>query len=144
MNSTPVFYIDEMIWFSNLSGDNDLASILQPHNSHLIGTTWLLYLAVNELVGPDYVVFRVFGVISVLFCSALLYTWAKRRIGVVWALLPAILLLFFGSAWTHVVGPIGVTFSIAAGARRPSRDAAAANRLAPLTAPSPFPPAAPT
>ncbi len=117
LNRSTSFFIDEILWFSDLGGDNDPSSIVHPHNSHLIGTTRLLYLAVNELVGPDYLIFRIVGVLSVLLCAGLFYAWAKRRIGPVWSLLPAILLLFLGSAWQHVVVPIGftVTFSIAAG-----------------------------
>ena len=60
---------------------------------------------------------RVLGVASVLLAATLFFVWAKRRIGPGWALLPAVLLMFYGSAWQHVVGPIGftVTFSIALG-----------------------------
>ncbi len=60
---------------------------------------------------------RVLGVASVLLAATLFFVWAKRRIGPGWALLPAVLLMFYGSAWQHVVGPIGftVTFSVALG-----------------------------
>ena len=60
---------------------------------------------------------RVLGVASVLLAATLFFVWAKRRIGPGWALLPAVLLMFYGSAWQHVVGPVGftVTFSVALG-----------------------------
>ncbi len=117
LNRGTTFYFDEMNWFSDLSRPADLASILHPHNSHLIGTARLMFLAIAELFGPDYVVVRIIAAASVLLSSALLYVWARRRIGAAWALLPAILLLFYGSAWQHVAGPIGftITFSIALG-----------------------------
>jgi hypothetical protein len=117
LNRGTSFWNDQLTWFAGLSGSNDFESILAPHNSHLIGTTRLVYLAVNELVGPDYLVFRILGVAGVLLAAALFFVWARRRIAPGWALLPAILLLFYGTAWQHVVGPIGftMTFSIALG-----------------------------
>lgn len=117
LNRGTTFFLDEMVWFSNLAGQNDVESVLQPHNSHLIGTSRVLYLSIISVAGPDYVIFRLLAMASLLLTSVLLYTWAKRRIGVIWALAPAILLLFFGSAWQHVVSPIGFTisFSIALG-----------------------------
>lgn len=117
LNRGTSFWNDELTWFGNLSSLHGLEAVLTPHNSHLIGTTRLLYLASIDLLGPDYVVMRVLGVASVLLVGTLFFVWAKRRIGPGWALLPAVLLLFYGSAWQHVVGPIGftVTFSIALG-----------------------------
>lgn len=117
LNRGTSFWNDELTWFGNLSGLHGLEAVLTPHNSHLIGTTRLVYLVSIDLLGPDYVVMRVLGVASVLLAATLFFVWAKRRIGPGWALLPAVLLLFYGSAWQHVVGPIGftVTFSIALG-----------------------------
>jgi hypothetical protein len=117
LNRGTSFWNDELTWLGNLSGPHDLEYVLFPHNSHLIGTTRLTYLTVAELVGADYVVFRILGALGVLLVGSLFFVWAKRRIGPGWALLPATLLLFYGSAWQHVVGPIGftVSFSIAFG-----------------------------
>ena len=117
LNRGTVFFVDEIAWFSELGRGNGIGWILEPHNSHLIGTTRLLFLSVSELAGPDYVVLRVVAALSVLLCSCVFYVWARRRIGPAWALLPSALLLFYGSAWQHVVVPIGftITFSIALG-----------------------------
>ncbi|MEZ5156901.1 MAG: hypothetical protein R2718_12440 [Solirubrobacterales bacterium] len=117
LNRGTSFWNDELTWFGNLSGLHGLDAVLAPHNSHLIGTTRLVYLLTAETVGPDYLVMRILGVASVLLAATLFYVWAKRRIGPGWALLPAVLLMFYGSAWQHVVGPVGftVTFSIALG-----------------------------
>jgi len=117
LNRGTSFWNDELTWFGNLSSLHGLEAVLTPHNSHLIGTTRLVYLVSIDLLGPDYVVMRVLGVASVLLAATLFFVWAKRRIGPGWALLPSVLLLFYGSAWQHVVGPIGftVTFSVALG-----------------------------
>ena len=117
LNRGTNFYNDELTWFADLSGPNNLESILTPHNSHLIGTTRLVYLLSADWLGPNYILMRVLGVAGVLLAATLFFVWAKRRIGPGWALLPAVLLLFYGSAWQHVVGPVGftVTFSIALG-----------------------------
>jgi hypothetical protein len=117
LNRGTTFYLDEMAWFGSVSRGFDLESILTPHNSHLIGTSRALFAIVAELAGPDYVIIRIAAVLSLLACSVLLWAWARRRVGDGWALLPAVLILFFGSAWQHVVGPIGftITASIALG-----------------------------
>ncbi len=117
LNRGTSFWNDELTWFGNLSTLHGLEAVLTPHNSHLIGTTRLVYLLSIDSIGPDYLVMRVLGVASVLLAATLFFVWAKRRIGPGWALLPAVLLMFYGSAWQHVVGPIGftVTFSIALG-----------------------------
>jgi hypothetical protein len=112
LNRGTTFYIDEMVWFSNLSEPISLEAILRPHNSHLIGLSRLVYRLVIEVAGPDYLVFRILGVLGVMACSGVLFVWARRRIGDAWALLPAVLLLFYGSAWQHVVGPIGFTITV--------------------------------
>ncbi|HET6830503.1 MAG TPA: hypothetical protein VFH44_04035, partial [Solirubrobacterales bacterium] len=117
LNRDTSFWNDELTWFGNLAGPNNLESLLIPHNSHLIATTRVVYLLTAEVAGPEYLVMRLLGMASVLVAGALFFVWAKRRIGPGWALLPATLLLFYGSAWQHVVGPIGFTviFSIALG-----------------------------
>ena len=117
LNRGTTFYKDELTWFTELSTLHGLEAVLTPHNSHLIGTTRLVYLLSIDQLGPDYLVMRVLGVAGVLLAASLFFVWAKRRIGPGWALLPAVLLMFYGSAWQHVVGPIGftVTFSIALG-----------------------------
>ena len=82
-----------------------------------MATTRLVYKAILETFGTDYAAFRVLGTLAVLLSAGLFFSLVKRRIGAVPALAPTLVLLFFGSAWGHVVVPIGFTdiFSIAAG-----------------------------
>ena len=114
LNRGTTFYFDELIWFSDLSRLGGLDAILHPHNSHLIGTTRTVYLLTASVFGPDYLVFRLLGVASVVLCAFLFFALAKRRVGATVALVPSILLLFYGSAWQHVAGPIGFTVLLSA------------------------------
>ena len=109
LNRDTTFFFDEMVWFEDLSTYTDPSSVLVPHNSHLHGTTRVVYWAVIGLFGPDYTIFRVLGAVVVSLAACLFFVLARRRIGAIPALVPAILLLFYGSAWQHVVGPIGFT-----------------------------------
>ena len=98
-----------MTWFADLSTYTDPSSVLIPHNSHLHGTTRTLYWIVFELFGTHYEIIRALAAATVILSAGLFFAYAKRRVGVIAALVPAILLLVFGSAWQHVVGPIGLT-----------------------------------
>jgi hypothetical protein len=91
--------------------------VLDPHNGHLVATTRVVYKAILETIGADYLAFRVLAVCTVLLSAGLFYALIKRRIGALPALAPTLVLLFFGSAWQHVATPIGFTpiFAIAAG-----------------------------
>jgi hypothetical protein len=117
LNRDTTFFVDELTWFSDLGGDLGLSTVLEPHNGHLHGTTRLAYLISLELFGTDYVVIRVLAVLALLLASGLFFALARHRVGAAAALAPAILLLFYGSAWQHVAVPIGFTVvvSVAAG-----------------------------
>lgn len=117
LNRGTTFFLDELVWFADVSSYAGPSSVLEPHNSHLHGTTRAVYYVVLETVGTNYLVMRLLGVMTVLVCAVLFFVLAKRRIGSSFALGIAVLLLFYGSAWQHVLGPIGFTVigSIAAG-----------------------------
>ena len=109
LNRGTTFYLDELLFLTFSGGSLKPSVILEPHNGHLIATTRLVYKATVEAVGADYVAFRVLGVGTVLLCAGLFYALVKRWLGALPALAPALVLLFFGSAWQHVVIPIGFT-----------------------------------
>jgi hypothetical protein len=117
LNRGTVFYFDELTWLYESPGMDTPSELLQPHEGHLIATTRVVFKAVPETVGLEYAVFRVIAVAAVLLSAGLFYALAKRRIGAVPALAPTLVLLFLGSAWQHVVVPIGfpTVFSVAAG-----------------------------
>jgi hypothetical protein len=117
LNRGTAFYFDELTWLYESPGMDTPGELLQPHGGHLIATTRLVFKAVLETVGSEYVVFRVLAAASVLLSAGLFYALAKRRIGALPALAPTLVLLFLGSAWQHVVVPIGfpITFSVMTG-----------------------------
>lgn len=112
-----IFYFDELTWLYASPGLDRPGDVLEPHSGHLIATTRLAFKAILETVGVDYLAFRLLAVASVLLSVGLFYALARRRIGALPALAPAFVLLFLGSAWQHIVTPIGfpITFSVAAG-----------------------------
>jgi hypothetical protein len=116
LNRGTTFNLDE-VDFLEASPGLGPGDVFDPHNGHLVATTRVVYKAILETVGAEYLAFRVLGLLAVLLAAALFYSVAKRRIGPVPALAPAVVLLFFGSAWAHVLVPIGFTdiFSICAG-----------------------------
>ena len=113
LNRGTSFFNDEIIWFADVTDHEQWWSFLIPHNGHLHGTTRLVFEFVIPTMGPDYVIFRVLGVVAVVLTSGLFLKWSMRRVEPLVALAPAILLLVYGSAWQHVVGPIGFTVLIA-------------------------------
>ena len=116
-NRGTIFYLDEISWLYDTPGLDSVGDVIERHNGHLIATTRLTYKAILETIGAEYIAFRVIAVSAVLLSAAFFYALVKRRIGAVPALAPALVLLFLGSAWQHVVGPIGFTviLAIAAG-----------------------------
>jgi hypothetical protein len=117
LNRGTTLFRDELHWFADLSGYTGLSSVFEPHNNHLHGTTRTIYWLSMETLGFDYLIFRILGVVAVLLSSGLFFLLVRRRVGPVVSLALAVLLLFLGSAWHHVVGPIGFTvlISIAGG-----------------------------
>jgi hypothetical protein len=105
------FNPDELDWVF-FTPSLSASDVLEPHNGNLIATTRLAYKAILETIGAEYVAFRLIAVSAVLLSAALFYALVKRRIGALPALAPTLVLLFLGSAWQHVVGPIGSRSSL--------------------------------
>jgi hypothetical protein len=116
LNRGTTFFLDELAWVY-LTPRLGAGDMLDPHNGHLILTSRLVYKGLLETVGTEYLAFRLLHVATVLLSAGLLYALVKRWLGPVLALAPAVVLLFFGSAWQHVLIPVGFTivFSVAAG-----------------------------
>jgi hypothetical protein len=116
LNRGTTFFLDERTFLYETPALG-LRDVLEPHNGHLIATTRLAYKLVLETVGADYLAFRLLAVGAILLSAGLFYALIKRRIGALPALAPTFVLLVFGSAWQHVVAPIGFTpiFGVALG-----------------------------
>ncbi len=111
------FFYDE--WdFVQLRRDWSLDSLLRPHNEHLSVLPVLLYKTLFATVGLEqYAAYRVAGVLVHLTCVALLFAYARRRVGDLLALGAALLLLFLGSGYVDILWPFQIGFlgSLAAG-----------------------------
>jgi hypothetical protein len=110
------FSADEVSWFST-SPHLDPRGALEPYNGHLILTTRLVYAAIFNAFGPDYISFRLLTAGAVVLTAGLFFVFAERRVGALCALAPTLPLLFYGSASVHVLSGNGFTvaLSLAAG-----------------------------
>jgi hypothetical protein len=102
------YWHDDLAWFMYTPGLSP-SDALEPHYGHLVLMPRLLYKAVLETLGADYVTFRVLLAIAVTSTAGLFFVYARRRVGDLAALIPTVLLLFLGAAWVHLVIPTGVT-----------------------------------
>ena len=116
LNRGTIFYIDELA-LVHRSPSFDAGDLIDPYNGHLAITTRVVYKAILETIGADYLAFRLLHASMILVAAGLFYALVKRRIGALPALAPALVLLFFGSASGHVVIPqgFGIFFCVAAG-----------------------------
>jgi hypothetical protein len=108
------FFNDELLAFQELGEEIDPETILAPRNGHLIAVSNLLYGLVFSTIGPEYIVFRIIEIAGLLALSALLFAYAKRRVGPALALAPAVVILFLGAAWETILWPYSIaTFGVA-------------------------------
>ncbi|MBA2631099.1 MAG: hypothetical protein H0U84_08800, partial [Thermoleophilaceae bacterium] len=106
------FFYDEWNFLINRQAFTADA-LLKPHNEHNVAVTVLLFKGAWELAGlGQYWVFRVLVVGLHLLCAGVLYVYARRRVGPVLALAPAVVLLFLGTAWEIILWPFEIQFMI--------------------------------
>lgn len=95
-----------------------IADTLHPLNQHLMVVPLLLFKALLALGGTDFTSFKLAEVFGVLACTVLVYEFARRRIGPIAALAPAMVPLFFGSAPAVLLQPligVQIVYAIAFG-----------------------------
>jgi hypothetical protein len=108
---------DEWGWVLDRRGGG-LDTFLKPHNGHFSLIPVALYKLLFATAGlSDYRPYRVMVVAGDLVCVALVFVYAKRRVGSYLAVLAAALLLFLGPGWVDILWPfqIGWLLSLAAG-----------------------------
>jgi hypothetical protein len=92
--------------------------LLEPHNGHLIlFPTLVLKLMYGVFGVSSHLPYQLLAVLLNVLIAALLYVFARRSVGPLAALLPAILILFYGAGWDAFVTGYQLPnlFSIAAG-----------------------------
>ncbi len=87
--------------------------LLAPFNGHLALGGRFVYETVFATVGAHYTVFVVIDALGICACGGLLFVFARRRIGDVAALAPALLVLFFGVAREQFLWPLDFNTSVA-------------------------------
>ena len=102
---------DEFIWLELAGLAPDPGSFFHPYGGHLIAFPYFVWRGMLELFGASFTAFSIVQVFGLSLLAAVLYVYAKRRIGPILALAPAIMMLFLGSAWAVLLGPmIGIQF----------------------------------
>jgi hypothetical protein len=110
------FSTDEWGWVLDRRGGG-LDTFLEPHNGHFSLIPVALYKLLFATAGlSDYSPYRVMIIAGDLGCVALLFVYAKRRIGSYPALLAAALLLFLGPGWVDILWPFQIAWLLSLGA----------------------------
>jgi hypothetical protein len=104
------FIWDEFIWMEN-AGLQGIGFYVHPYGGHLIALPYVIYRIVLELFGTSYTAYSIIQIAGLSAASALVYVYAKRRLGPILALAPAIALLALGSSWQVLLQPmVGIQF----------------------------------
>jgi hypothetical protein len=112
-----IFYLDEWAFITGRLGGS-VDTYLRPHNEHLMAFPITVFKALFVTVGiGEYWPYRLAVVLGHLVCVALLFTIARRRVGVVLAGVLTAPVLIFGPAWDVLLFPVNLAFvgSTAAG-----------------------------
>jgi hypothetical protein len=80
------------------------STLLEPHNGHLIVfPTLVLKLMYGTFGISSHLPYQLLAVLLNVLIAALLYVFARRSVGPLAALLPAVLILFYGAGWDAFV-----------------------------------------
>ena len=112
MSFTP----DEWFWIISSPGMG-LKTAFLTSTGHLQLVPRVLYKTLLEIDGTNYIWFRLLTVMALLLLVALFFRYLSRRVGPMVAVVPSILMLFFGSDALHIIRGNGFTilFSLASG-----------------------------
>lgn len=93
------FIVDE--WSYLLQGrQSSLCALLEPHNGHFIFFPLLVLKLMYGVFGiSSHLPYQLLAVLLNVLIAALLYVFARRSVGPLAALFPAVLMLFYGAGW---------------------------------------------
>jgi hypothetical protein len=95
--------------------DPSVANLLEPHNEHIVLIPVLITEASLRLFGMESMTPELVLLVALLLGNAaLVFVYARRRLGPWPALFAAVLLLFLGPAWQDLLWPFQVGFAGAA------------------------------
>jgi hypothetical protein len=90
--------VGDDLFYAQRLAENSLGHAILHSNLYLIALPMVLYKAMFELFGiGSYLPYRLVAISLGLLCVGLFFAIARRRIGGLFALLPTVLLLFYGS-----------------------------------------------
>jgi hypothetical protein len=112
VNRSGTFYYDEWDWFAG-SAQLDGTKLFESDNGHLVLVPRLIYKSVLSIFGTHYLPFMLINLALIIACAVLVFVLARRRVGDWLALVPAVLLLLFGSGWDMLVTGVGMNANLA-------------------------------
>jgi hypothetical protein len=110
-------WFDEWQWALERRG-GDVDTYLRPHNEHLSLVPVAVYKALFATVGIERSIpYRAVLVVAQALCAAIVYAYARPRVGTLPALACAALLLTLGPGWQDLLWPFQISWllSLAAG-----------------------------
>jgi len=105
-------------WSYLLDGRGWSSTLLEPHNGHLIVFPVVVLKLMHETFGiSSHLPYQLLAVLLNVLVAGLLYVFARRSVGPLFALFPAVLILVYGAGWDAFVTGYQLpnTFSMAAG-----------------------------
>jgi hypothetical protein len=103
-------FADEWTWAVERRGF-DLDAFLRPHNDHFVLVPAIVYKSLFATVGLAHTwPYRLALILFNVACAALMYVFARSRLGPWPALVPAALLVFPGSAFEDLLWPFQIAF----------------------------------
>ena len=110
------FWVDEWSWaLERRTGG--IGTFLEPHNQHLSIVPLAIYRVLFATVGlDDYTAYRLIAIAGHMAVAALLFAYARRRVGHAIALLVSALFLFFGPGWQNFMWGFQIAWLVALGA----------------------------
>jgi hypothetical protein len=114
------FTTDEVYYYARFVAHGVVATptggieyFFAPHNGHLVIVGKVIYRVLLLIFGSHYIAFRIVEVASVFLCVGLFFVIARRRVGAVAALIPSVLMLFFGYAYETLLWPFNMHTTLA-------------------------------
>jgi hypothetical protein len=106
------FHYDEWSVVLHRRG-HSLEAFFRPHNEHITALPAFIFKGLFEIVGlATYWPYQLLPITVHLVCALLIYLFARRRAGEWWALIPAGLVISFGSAWEDILWPFQIGYMI--------------------------------
>ncbi len=106
---------DDIFYYGRLVDHDGLVTVtggleyfFAPHNGHLQILGKLIYRGLFLTVGANYTVFRVMEILAVFACVLMAFILMRRRVRPLAALIPCVLLLFFGYAEGSFLWPFNI------------------------------------